>query len=43
VFVYDWPEVGLMYRIVGGPSDGSHVTALTLIRLGIAVPERTGA
>ena len=32
-----------MFTIVGGPSDGSTVSAATLTALGIAVPDRQGA
>lgn len=43
IFVYDWPELGPCYRIVGGRFDGSDVMAATLIQLGIAIPERKAA
>jgi hypothetical protein len=38
-FAYDWPEAGgKQYLIKGGPSDGSHVSATSLEKLGIEVP-----
>jgi hypothetical protein len=45
-FAYEW--IGFhsdgrsetFYRVIGGPSDGSDVTAETLIELGIDVPTR---
>lgn len=43
IFVYDWPELGPCYRVVGGPLDGSDVLAATLTKLGIAIPEKQAA
>ena len=38
VFAYDWPEIGKMYRIIGGPRHRSDVTAETLRELGMEIP-----
>lgn len=38
VFAYDWPEVGRMFTVFGGPSHRSTVTAETLNSLGITIP-----
>ena len=48
VFVYEWPLFDgeppmVMYRVSGGAYDGSDVSAETLVKLGIAVPERVNA
>lgn len=47
VWVYDWPmdpkaPPMVMYRVSGGPYDGSDVSAETLKEIGIAVPSRAG-
>lgn len=38
VFAYDWPEVGRMFTVFGGPLHRSTVTAETLVRMGVEVP-----
>ena len=48
IYVYSWQlfedkPATAMYRVSGGPYDGSDVSAETLTTLGIAVPARTEA
>lgn len=38
VFAFNWPGVGRMFTVFGGPSHRSTVTAETLIQMGVEVP-----